>query len=1366
MSLFPTLRITPKKKSQTGNPQAQPKTSHSSVVKHATQASSTTNKSARQISTDVQIDGYTSVKASGDTLTVNTSTSVNDALANLKADPTFTTPAAESNVHGSSLTPSYKTSKPSFDSHQEPNLEFNESTRKFTPYEKLFGISHTRPEIVMLTQFLPLFDNAQGHSQPQSLQLITEAGIHPRMSDAGHFLETQIAMRNLKVVNVLQAIQSVSKGNSVPLDLLQKASANFNTHARKLKGMLQFVVYLVHTLELQKTRFDLHARFYDVEPQRVINNYEQLFTQSKTNHAASVALDKARQFMPNRFSVGNTLETYGYKHENVSSLFTSSKLWMQLLIEYRNLLRNHSRHLMGIPSLEQGQDNNPASLTVPTAQLLNPNGDPANLIGVAALAATNESAITDTVKTIMNAYDGLYGRYANFKTPEMKIVALVNLISVDYRYSYGLSLDEVKTILNDDFGYVVNEHNNHAMWDKVIGLIRNNVTKMPVVNDNSLMDLAQRRPTADTAVLTFETSYFEEQGSEITPGVEYFVSNTLNVHDGVLDTTNAQQLGHILNNMQSSFKALVNDLRILSTLNVDPSKRSLTEAIVADTGAFTDLLLDVIVDRNKGETLDYVKNDNITALYARAAKDRKLKSLLFLYNLARITRPSARGLEQYQSPSTNDNIAATSEIIKQIDSSLRSSLPVHVSSTLLNNIGRRNKSKQQANDTLTTLSSTLVATLKTGTPLIKQIDMIMSTVLLIFSSQGALNQTHTRYNGMLDTAMMMTVFDVLVEIISQYGNISLIGKSVSTSSTVSYVSVKSKRGFKQSLNAITSRVNRELMQIQRTTYTVFNTLDQLHNSLSSFATSLSTSSTTEHMKKIMTMLNDPNLLKMFMSEQQIMLFANRIDELLDRMSLNTTQNAAFEGQDADHDGKFDAFDEVRMLEDLTISPRFRDLILATFSSDQYAQSKAFNKKIVTVGIPQGFVQNLKRVLDTEKLGPGASTNKQSDIVNVSVYKVDMLNQGIIYKPQRFLFELSRFAVRNANHYKAVSQHASLSDIVAAIPTRDFGTTSADITYWDPARPSKSGPFKDQSYAFLTNYEKAEIAKNHVISMLLESYVNIMTGVSVSEDKFDAVPLNVKVNAELFNTMLDISVFNASSNTNSGDDVSDGVIFSTTTPRDVGLTSKGANADALDSAAPSNQAGTGGHVRTSSQFKAIKQNTRAKSNSAQKSTSVTNSHRNDTGSGNTAAIISALQSYSTLKNVNSTVSDPTDVSKKLLMPKQFDRIFNVMIDPDEFEIDYDKTTATEFGRKMLNTMITNGDVISSNTSIDANIFAHASKLPLHQIGAEHVSSPKPGQTWSTSQDVNNYKFRDRDRTQGDMMFEKYIVTIETYEERNN
>ena len=147
-----------------------------------------------------------------------------------------------------------------------------------------------------------------------------------------------------------------------------------------------------------------------------------------------------------------------------------------------------------------------------------------------------------------------------------------------------------------------------------------------------------------------------------------------------------------------------------------------------------------------------------------------------------------------------------------------------------------------------------------------------------------------------------------------------------------------------------------------------------------------------------------------------------------------------------------------------------------------------------------------------------------------MYKVDLLNDDLIFLPKKFLFEISRFNVKN---YSKISDTNSIqlnfSGFTNSLPTlfstrsfqvfnTDLNSNSSDLFFEDKPTASALTPFITGNQAIdsnvystgLTEKEKIEILNNHSLSFVLENYLNLLSGMNFSEETFplmDLVDLN-------------------------------------------------------------------------------------------------------------------------------------------------------------------------------------------------------------------------------------------------------------------
>jgi hypothetical protein len=475
--------------------------------------------------------------------------------------------------------------------------------------------------------------------------------------------------------------------------------------------------------------------------------------------------------------------------------------------------------------------------------------------------------------------------------------------------------------------------------------------------------------------------------------------------------------------------------------------------------------------------------------------------------------------------------------------------------------------------------------------------------------------------------------------------------------------------------------------------------------------------------------------------------------------------------DPDKDGDFDSQDEIKVIDELEVTPPYRDVLYGYFKTPEFTTRKAINKKILSVGIPLGFTNRLKSKVDAVD-GVGLKRNQneinqqrvlqlkesQTDIIALEVYRVDMLNPDIVHKPKQFMFEMSRFPVRNHDMLLGVNDGSTIDDIISAVPTRDFQQSTeyddaADkrISYY-PRNGSLPKGFNasmsTKTYDFLTQEQKNDVLTNHIVSYFLETYIHVMTGTSVAEHHFDLIEPAPLVDQEVVKLMANSAVQFLD------------VTFTKPTAPVEPSTDVMFFANAVGKALQATQQKAGQSQKQekkkeiSTPFGDIK-----KVNYPQDEKKTTFPYD---------AILKALKEKEkqdflqkvaeTMKQVNAvkkmytSMVDHLAASRQLMLPKQFDRVFNIIVEPDDFEIDYDKTMETPHGKTALEQLIKNNNVIEV---INPNI---ASATVVGKLGVKVSNQAAFNPSSAQMSPTKKYKFRGRDKSEGDLTFDKYFVVI--------
>jgi hypothetical protein len=509
--------------------------------------------------------------------------------------------------------------------------------------------------------------------------------------------------------------------------------------------------------------------------------------------------------------------------------------------------------------------------------------------------------------------------------------------------------------------------------------------------------------------------------------------------------------------------------------------------------------------------------------------------------------------------------------------------------------------------------------------------------------------------------VLMVMFDAYIAAIQRYSGMNVLSMATEVHGSRTNISILyDGRTGENAVNRSTSIANlyKKLNDQNDLTYTIIkqtvNTLSTFSNRLQDFLRLFAERTRQQTLETLKSVIVDRNLLQMLLTEQQIVLFASTLNELVDR--LGTVPSDAEAVSDLSNGSLLKVIDDAASL-----TPNLRAAFYGVMSQAGFSRSEAASDRVLSVGLPIEFSKRLKQYISASNSKKTPAQRKQNDIVNVCVYKIDVHNSSIVFKPQRFMFELSRFVVRNDLRYLQLPDRPTMDDIIRSIPTRDYSplrnTVYDPLSYYKLDKSTKtyaSETFFDQSYDFLTDAQKHDILKNHIVSYMLEVYVRIMTGMTVGDHHFDLIEQPKLYDGQIAKMLLDRLSLYLTDDASSTFDVSQ------------------------------------------KQY---------------------------------AAASSGVSTISYASNVVTNMSDPVALSNRLLFPKQFDRIFNVIIDPDAFEIDVAQTCATKQGTQALEQAVAGNDV---TVSIDLT-------------------------------NVANYSYAERKRNGGDLRMEKYFVTIETYGE---
>jgi hypothetical protein len=1259
---------------------------------------------------------------------------------------------------------------------------FVNTATKFQPYEQLTGIAQERPEVVMLTNVQPLFNASVSSTAPNFQDAMEAAGLSQFMTDAGKYVDAQFNMRTISVANVNQSINGLSSQYANINQQVAQRSADFTQALTVLQGNASFLLNLVRIIESQKSQLDLRNDLYIIDSQEmatymVTNFSQQHLSISPTNAALALQLLVSAGSRAT-FTVTDVLADLGYATDSVTNVFASTKIWMQLLVELKTILQYHSQRFIDVTPTYQNNDTNPTTVLTPPVSYFSLSSNLPSLPSLNELVSLQAANASTTIGQLVPAFAAIY-QNVTFKTEEARIAALAHLVSQEYRYSYALTRSAVIAALQNSFGYAVATQANTSVFDAIIGNFGNNITDFSSAENWTLAGLAQQQPqtsATSTGVLTFETKYVEGDTGTLTPGGDYFFDQILQTDGTSFNTKNLDQLTSALNTKLNQF-AIIADGFNMMCIPAQPNQATPGVPIDSQDSFLnngTDVayaLISQLINPSTGQALNTIINDPLAAIYDQARTDPTVKTILFLYTLSKVARAYGVNVPFLASSARGDNTPLVNYLIDTLVTQLE------------NTIEKQNPSNVfQVNSSITIIqvsTNNVVSAMTAGTTLTSIVEQYMSEILAQFRQRtSAINAAnYTVYSGVLDTIIAMAAFDFVISAVARYGNQSLVGVVHSSSGQPSFVISQNSTSHSVSFNELTQRLAGEANLTRELVMTITNVLRRLGGSLTGASNVFNSPTTQSSLQQIALAINNQQLLGMLLNEQQIMLLASTVASLTVASAPSATQAPSKNATNSSSD--------IAVLDESDVAPAMRAAVLGYFGQGDLASTEALNKRILTVGIPLGFTQRMKQKVSIQNQKRSTFENKRNDIVNVTIYKVDLQNSDIVYQPLRYMFEMARFPLRyGTSQWLPIPDQPTLADIINAIPTQCYSQSpdsstataiSAGVEYASTAIAGSSGitgaiaAFDDPSYAFLTANEKAQILNNHTVSQLLETYIKLMTGIDVAEYNYDMVAPPAPVSSVFITTLVNQLVAQIVQNASaSGTDTRTknsltiqqvgGILFSTTTAKAGGNIATATTRKKM----LSNPSGVAGQVTAAALYRSANMpNPKVVTLEQQQAAGNVDTLLDALGTDDVELMMAHLQSISQFANMLTSLADTDALNSKVLTPKQFDRVFNVLVDPRDFQVDVAKTIATPFGQSALNLLLQSGDIVPSD--IDSTSTAIQATAAYQLQATETILQGRAFPQGSTAPNINSYAFRERDKGQGDLIADKYFVTIETYGE---
>ena len=1181
----------------------------------------------------------------------------------------------------------------------------NDSTpqKPLSEFEKLTNISDSRPEIIALTDFHPLY------VQKNAAQ--TE---HGNLFDV--YVQTMRQIENDAI-----AINSL-KNN----EIIKKRNESLKQSVSSLTDVTKSVYQILKRIELDRKRLNLFNEVYDFSAIEFVK--KEITEDSKTDK--DLLKDYCTGFfITGKTSLLKTLSTLNKIDTNDLSKFSSTKLWLMLVKEIQHLLNFYVSENSYADSNDKSipqrsdSDKNLSIFLEFEKEVLGTNlavnselnldlsivGDPGvkrsddsaayveESVKMANDEVVNAILFKEEVERFVNIFTALNSSLKIENLGKSKIIAVIfNSICKEIRISscydpssaklagalnfFNTSLPGLRTATNDKSA-------NYDFLEKVIGSVNSNDRIYSPVSanyQNSLKGLSFLL-TNDKSVLTLEESENQTIKSEkgkfpnIVDAGSYIYSEERLVEfvdsNGNYDlSSRANLLGKKLSDLDLHFSTIACDLGMLSTKDSQVFNKDFSPSYVStDPNIFFNKIFDVLnANLNKAEWDFNNPNLGVTSFLKHIGKTNpsyiELKSYVYLmvhfYNLSANT--DFEGFDNAMFGSLMKKGSNYANLPQEIKDDIQQIGLINIDAYVEKKI-----TAKQANAQIQAILgegefSWLPCRYETpqafgkalrNHPIFKLIANVLKEVeKVLFTYTSGNSSGLTRFNGVSFETIKLMTFEALVRCINLMersdvrawsmteagdGFISSLPESLDkglakkTWQWISYVQLPHKSSDSSiyapfAAAPIRMKIIEEISYLNAAIITALNTIKTLKKGIDDSLSTIN-SLTGGELSYLSQYVGGKEKLKFLLSKNQLSLLLSNLEDMnssVERFSSGVnTSNVYFNNH----------------LETLSHSDKMVKVLKTFFNDQEFTKVKGYNKKIITIGLAQNLIKSMLTQIQLEKL-----TNKHDDIIKVSIYKMDLLNNDIVYLPKTFLFEASRYPVRIVD---AIPN--DITDIKQLL-TRNYSFYNKSNAE-DNGEVSTMAPTLDsEEYNFLDASEKTQIIENHIISFLLENYLKITTGLVLNETTFN-----------LDNAEAEALLSLQKSTIGPDDSFSNATYFS-------------------DSMFPAN----------------------------------------------------------------------VEFIKKLVAPKKFDRVFNIIFDP-EFQVDTSATMSTSTGRKLLEAMISLGKIRkvgseyydNDKSESDVTLYSYFAVLETHakyikmstdKQAEEDIKQPKIKDLAATKEKFDTFK----------------------------
>jgi len=1033
-------------------------------------------------------------------------------------------------------------------------------------FEISTGITNNSPEILAISNFIPAYDD------------------NGRLNKVGQVLQ---AKQDSLLISAEASITSILNSN-ISSDLSTAASENSLDLKLFCDSFGENIDDLLIRFSRIKKKFDCRSPL----------DQKDLMLIGALQVYVSNALSKNKVIVD--VSPSSIQEILFDSTDNTTG-WTPTKTWIQVCLEMKEAFRNglpgalltHGAIPSAIPN-DQAYSS-PYNIVSPRSAALRKFSFNdrhilvPRFLDITGLVSQKNESIFQIMKAVFNSKGVLTNVFntqvfGETDSIEESIARLSHLICKEYVFS-----TKMKQTIVEDYGYSINTSGtgNSKIWDSFFGQVGSDITEIfsnPPGGGKSLVSLSQFIEKDNTEVLTFEDSYIKDNigtkrpNAVITPGTFYYVESSLNSDSNNFDVS---RLSSYIQRLKSS-AAMLNSLRddLAFQVDVEPYRKptqkshgvggsnSANSTDLEDILSNPILLLRSIEQKvlngsgllcrdpgpktwsNEGEY-----EDISAILISTAINDAELMSLLFIFVVGLISAnkskfgaseiQGARPDFQYRSDLALKIVDRLKSIVsfnsqengkylfyaRDIQGSIEGGIENGVK--ILENLANFLEGLSDKLDFLETSSSSNFE------------KFFISSQSSTFKIGDIQQQTDKRslYSGTQKTIYLSSVFMLCCllvhssnpeRFVNHYAGNQTFGdvfeikevydpimvRDATEDKSRSSSSVRSSEGIvsAQKVDQQISRKNLSILKYDAFSVKIENLLSDYDrtllkkiNRIYGFLFSLQREMETligllnpgigkysKFLSNVNSVINEPSLTRLLMSEEQLLLVRSKLTDISIRSSNSYSSPVKDSIPYFLNLRNQSGIDKFLPLEDIHLVSW--NLLLKDFlktSNFGLSESSSYNKRIISVGIPQ----KLQRSLQLNASNLSASTRKNK-LVNVKIYRVNGLKPELIYSPISFLFDLTRFSTRVLKNFidSGFSVFESSSFDLNKIPTLK-SNLSSEMSPSNSFSIINNGIESLSDYSFLSNEDKKKLIENHSISFLMEEYLRYLCGVSFDENRY-------------------------------------------------------------------------------------------------------------------------------------------------------------------------------------------------------------------------------------------------------------------------